>query len=56
MEEDWVWCYIELKLQDKNFKNFSIRKRDCEEPLLKLTLRCKDDIKIKLKNKLWSVH
>jgi hypothetical protein len=56
MEEEWVWWDIELKLQDKNFKNYSIRERDYEEPLLKLRLRCKDDIKIKLKNKLWSVH
>ena len=47
---------IEVKWQDKKFKNCSLRKRDYEEPLLKLRPRCKDDIKIKLKNKFWSVQ
>jgi len=56
MEEEWVWWDIELKWQDKNFKNCSFRKRDCKEPLLKLRLRCEDDIKMKPKNKLSSVN
>ena len=51
MEEEWVWWDIELKWEDKKFKNCSYRKRDCEETLLELRLRCKDDIKINLNYK-----
>jgi hypothetical protein len=56
MEEERFWWDIQLKWQDKNFKNCSFQKRECEEPLLQLRLRNKDDIKFNLKNSLWSVH